>query len=51
MASGAIVRSSNNVGFEIIRFQGGIGIENSHDMQEAKRWATAVVEIRDRALD
>jgi hypothetical protein len=51
IASGAIVRSSNNVGSEITRFQDGLGIENSHDMQEAKRWATAVVEMRDKALD
>jgi len=51
IACGAIVRSSNNVGSEITRFQDGLGIENSHDMQEAKRWATAVVEMRDKALD
>ena len=51
IASGSIVRSSNNVGSEITRFQDGLGIENSHDLQEAKRWATAVVEMRDTALD
>lgn len=50
IASGSIVRSSNNVGSEITRFQDGLGIENSHDLQEAKRWATAVVEMRDTAL-
>ena len=51
IASGSIVRSSNNVGSEITRFQDGLGIENSHDLQKAKRWATAVVEMRDTALD
>jgi hypothetical protein len=51
ITSRAIVRSSNNAGSEITRFQDGLGIENSHDMQEAKRWATAVVEMRDEALD
>ncbi|WP_423923803.1 hypothetical protein ACPEEZ_06110 [Frigoribacterium sp. 2-23] len=51
IASAAIVRSSNNAGSAITRFQDGLGIENSHDMQEAKRWATAVVEMRDKAID
>ena len=51
LGSGAIVRSSNNVGAEITRFQNGLGIESSHDAQEAKRWTTAVFEMRDKALD
>lgn len=51
LVSGVIVRSSNQVGSEITRFQNGLGIENSHEGHEAKRWATAVVEVRDKALD
>jgi len=51
VAAGAIIRSSNHVGGEITRFQDGLGIENSHDAQEAKQWLMAVAEVRDRALD
>lgn len=51
VAASAIVQSSNHVGADITRFQDGLGIETTHDAQEAKRWLSAVAEVRDRALD
>ena len=50
IAAGSIVQSSNHVGAEITRFQDGLGIENTHDAQEAKRWLMAVAEVRDKAV-
>lgn len=48
--SPALVEASNDVSGSILEFHDRIGIECSHDFQEARRWKSAVGEFRDRAF-
>lgn len=45
-----VVRASNQVVLTVVDFQERVGIEPSRSGQDARRWATAVVESRDQAV-
>ncbi|MFJ9796620.1 hypothetical protein [Streptomyces sp. NPDC101145] len=49
--SPAVVRSSNEVVTGVLDFHGRLGIESGHQSSEARRWAAAAAEIRDKALE
>ncbi|MFD1084695.1 hypothetical protein [Micromonospora andamanensis] len=46
----AVVQSSNHVSTAIVDFQGRLGIEGARQSSEARRWADAAKEVRDKAL-
>ncbi|MEQ4303896.1 hypothetical protein ABNF97_21365 [Plantactinospora sp. B6F1] len=46
----AVVQSSNHVSIAIIDFHGRLGIERVRKSSEARRWADAAKEVRNRAL-
>lgn len=50
-ASRAVVRSSNRVGIAVVDFHGLLGIENGRQSLDARRWADAATEARDKALE
>lgn len=47
----AVVRSSNQVVGAVADFQERLGLEPGRDSLEARQWASAVTEVRDRALE
>ncbi len=47
----AVVQSSNHVSIAIVEFHGRLGIERSRQSSEARRWADAAREARDKALE
>jgi hypothetical protein len=47
----AVVRSSNHVSAAIVDFHGRLGIEHARQSSEARRWADAAKELRDKALE
>ncbi|MFY1690377.1 hypothetical protein [Plantactinospora sp. WMMB782] len=47
----AVVRSSNQISFAIVDFQGRLGIECARESSEARRLADAAKEVRDKALE
>lgn len=47
----AVVQSSNHVSTAIVDFHGRLGIEHAQQSSEARRWADAAKELRDKALD
>ncbi|MEU5553016.1 hypothetical protein ABZ738_24880 [Micromonospora sp. NPDC047793] len=47
----AVVQSSNHVSTAIVDFQGRLGIEGERQSSEARRWADAAIEVRDKALE
>jgi len=47
----AVVQSSNHVSTAIVTFHGQLGIERTRQSSEARRWADAAKEVRDKALD
>ncbi|MFJ6993120.1 hypothetical protein [Streptomyces sp. NPDC003090] len=49
--SPAVVRSSNEVVTGVHDFHARLGIESGHQSSEARRWAAAAAEIRDKALE
>jgi hypothetical protein len=49
--SRAVVHSHNYVGTAVIDFQGLLGIESSRQSVEVRRWADAVTDVRDKALE
>jgi hypothetical protein len=49
--SGAVVRSSNQVAVAVVDFHGRLGIERGRESLEARRWADAAAEARDRVLE
>ena len=49
--SGAVVRSTNHVGTDLVRFQESLGIESSRTSLQAKRWMTAAVEMKDQLVE
>ena len=51
MAAGAVVLSSNQVAAGVGQFHQGLGIEGSRESLEAKRWLSAVAEVRDKAVE
>ncbi|MBS1906953.1 MAG: hypothetical protein JST33_10395 [Actinobacteria bacterium] len=51
MKSGAVVRSGNEVMTDIVIFNERLGIEAGHSAIEAKKWAAAAGEARDKAVD
>ncbi|MBM0236137.1 hypothetical protein JNW88_01600 [Micromonospora sp. ATA32] len=51
MDSPAVVKSSNHVSIAIVDFQGRLGIEGARQSSEARRWADAAIEARDKALE
>lgn len=48
--AGAVVRSSNHVADVLVDFDELLGIERDRAALEARRWAQAAVEVRDKAL-
>lgn len=51
MDSPAVVQSSNQVSIAIVDFHGRLGIERAGQSSEARRWADAAREARDKALE
>jgi hypothetical protein len=51
MDSPAVVQSSNHVSIAIVDFHGRLGIEGARQSSEARRWADAAMEARDKALE
>ncbi|MFU8851512.1 hypothetical protein ACNAW0_11095 [Micromonospora sp. SL1-18] len=51
MDSPAVVQSSNHVSIAIVDFHGRLGIERARESSEARRWAEAAKEARDKALE
>lgn len=49
--SPAVVQSGNHVSTAIVDFHGRLGIENVRQSSEARRWAEAAAEVRDKALE
>ena len=49
--SPAVVQSGNHVSTAIVDFQGRLGIEHVRQSSEARRWAEAAVDVRDKALE
>jgi rRNA processing protein Krr1/Pno1 len=47
----AVVQSSNNVSIAIVDFHGRLGIERARQSPEARRWADAAKEVRDKSLE
>lgn len=46
-----VVHSRNQVSIAVVDFQGRLGIERDRQSLEARRWADAATEARDKALD
>ncbi len=46
----AVVQSSNHVAIAVGDFHGRLGIERGRQSMEARRWADAATEVRDKAL-
>ncbi len=51
MKSGAVVRSGNEVAADVIVFHERLGIDGRRDSIEAKRWAQAADETKDKAVE
>ncbi|WBB72654.1 hypothetical protein O7602_23565 [Micromonospora sp. WMMD1128] len=51
MDSPAVVQSSNHVSIAVVDFHGRLGIEGTRQASEARGWADAAMELRDRALE
>ena len=51
MDSPAVVQSSNHVSIAVVDFHGRLGIEGARQSSEARRWADAAMEVRDKALE
>ncbi|MYW63066.1 hypothetical protein GTY65_03080 [Streptomyces sp. SID8379] len=49
-ASPAVVRSSNRIAVDVVDFHGRLGIERDRQSADARRWADAVAQARDKAL-
>jgi hypothetical protein len=49
--SRAVVHSSNHVAAGVVDFHGRLGIERRRQSLEARRWADAAAEVRDKALE
>ncbi|MGK2874160.1 MAG: hypothetical protein ACSLEW_00755 [Nocardioides sp.] len=49
--SPAVVQSGNHVSTAIVDFQGRLGIEHARQSSEARRWAEAAADVRDKALE
>ena len=49
--SRAVVHSSNHVAIAVVDFHGRLGIESGRQSLEARRWADAAAEVRDKALE
>ncbi|MER7271067.1 hypothetical protein [Micromonospora sp. WMMD712] len=47
----AVVQSSSHVSVAIVDFHGRLGIEGDRRSPEARRWADAAMEVRDKALE
>lgn len=50
-ASREVVHSSNHVATAVTDFHGLLGIDRGRESLEAKRWADAATEARDKALE
>jgi len=50
-ASRDVVHSSNHVANAVVDFHGRLGIERGRQSLEARRWADAATEVRDKALE
>jgi hypothetical protein len=47
----AVVQSSNQVAIAVVDFNGRLGIESGQQPLDARRWADAAMEVRDKALE
>ena len=50
-ASKAVVHSTNHVGVAVVDFHSRLGIESGRQTLDARRWADAATEMRDRVLE
>ncbi|WP_405009618.1 hypothetical protein [Kitasatospora sp. NBC_01539] len=50
-ASPAVVHSSNHVAIAVVDFHGRLGIERGQQSLDARRWAEAAAEARDKVLE
>ena len=50
-SSREVVESSNHVATSVVEFHGRLGIERGRESLEARRWADAATEARDKALE
>ncbi|MEW9531835.1 hypothetical protein [Microbispora sp. NPDC049125] len=50
-ASRALVHSTNHVAIAVVDFHGRLGIERGRQSLEARRWADAAAEVRDKVLE
>ncbi|MEV5963347.1 hypothetical protein AB0L70_16370 [Kribbella sp. NPDC051952] len=50
-SSRAVVDSSNHVANAVVEFHGRLGIEGGRQSLEARRWADAATEVKDKAFD
>jgi hypothetical protein len=46
-----VVHSSNHVAIAVVDFHGRLGLERGRQSLEARRWADAATEVRDKALE
>ncbi|MFI6680995.1 hypothetical protein [Kribbella sp. NPDC050470] len=46
-----VVQASNHVAIAVVDFHGRLGIEGGRESLEARRWADAATEVRDKALE
>ena len=49
--SRAVVHSRNHVGASVVDFQGLLGIDSGRQPVEARRWAHAVTDVREKAFE
>ena len=50
-ASKTVVSSSNHVAIAVVEFQGRLGIESGRQSVDARRWADAATEAKDKVLE
>lgn len=51
LQSGAVIKSSNHVASDLVVFNERLGVEGAREALEAKRWAVAAGEVRDKMLE
>lgn len=51
LLAGQVVQSSNHVGANVVEFNTHLGIEQSRELMEARRWAEAASDNKDAVLE
>jgi hypothetical protein len=50
-ASKTVVHSTNHVGVAVVEFHSRLGIESGRQTLDARRWADAATEVKDKVLE